>query len=98
MFNKRNLTKISLFIGLFSVALYMSYAFGLSWRGSALVTNTINIDISILNPIKTQILSFLGNDYGLMLYNIICLNLGWYVFVVFPCWVYHLIKGVLVNE
>lgn len=76
----------------------MSYAFGLSWRGSALVTNTINIDISILNPIKTQILGFLGNDYGLMLYNIICLNLGWYVFVVFPCWVYHLIKGVLVNE
>lgn len=98
MFNKRNLTKISLFIGLFSVALYMSYAFGLSWRGSALVTNTINIDISILNPIKTQIMNLLGNDYGLMLYNIICLNLGWYVFVVFPCWVYHLIKGVLVNE
>lgn len=98
MFNKKNLTKISLFIGLFSVALYMSYAFGLSWRGSDIVTNTINIDISILNPIKTQIMNLLGNDYGLMLFNIICLNIGWYFFVVFPVWLCNIIKEVIYRD
>ena len=98
MFNKKNLVKMSLFIGVLSVAFYMAYAFGLSWRGQPLITNVIDINITILSPIKTQILDFLGNDYGSLLYNIICLNLGWYIFVVFPCWVYHLIKGVLVYE
>lgn len=98
MFNKKNLVKMNLFIGLLSIAFYMSYVFGLSWRGSPLITSVINIDIAILNPIKTQVLSFLGNDYGLLIYNILCLNLGWYIFVVFPVWVYNLIKGVLTRE
>lgn len=98
MFNKKNLTKISFILGVISIIFYMAYAFGLSWRGSPLITNTINIDISILNPIKTQILNLLGNDYGLMLYNIVCLNLGWYFFVVFPVWLINLIKGVLYRD
>lgn len=98
MFNKRNLVKISFFIAIFSIALYMAYAFDLQWRGSPLVNNTIDINIAILSPIKTQILDLLGQDFGNLLFNVICLNLGWYMFVVFPVWLINLIKGVFFND
>ena len=98
MFTKSNFKKISYWLAILSIVLFLFGFFGVSFRGNLIVTNVININIPLLAPLKTIIVNLCGSDYGQLIYNIVCVNLVWYVVVGFPVWVYHLIKGVLVHD
>ena len=97
MFSKTNFKKISYWLAIMSIIIFLFGFFGISFRGDLIVTNVIDINIPILAPLKNIIVDFCGSDYGQLIYNIVCLNLVWYVVVGFPVWVYNLVKGVLVK-
>lgn len=94
MFNSKNLRKINLLFGALTIIIFIFGFFDIQWRGSSLINSVPNIEIQVFAPIKTIIVNLVGQDYGQLINNIICLNIIWYVIVVFPVWCWNLIKGV----
>lgn len=94
MFSKKYFTKISFIIGIVSVLVYMFAFFAVQWRGATLVNLAPNIEITALAPVKAILVGLVGNDFGQLFNNIICINIVWYVVVGFPVWCFHWIKEV----
>lgn len=92
MFTKSNFKKISFLIGALSIIIFMFQFFGVQWRGEALVTIAPNIELTALAPVKSLLVSLIGNDYGQLINNILCINIIWYVFVGFPVWLWYWVK------
>lgn len=95
MFSKNNIKKASYLFGALTIIIFLFGFFDIQWRGYSLVNNLPSIEIQLLQPIRTIILDFIGQDYTNLLMNIISLNLCWYVFVVFPIWCWHFVRGLL---
>ena len=93
MFNKRNLKKINLIFGVLTIIIFMFGFFDIQWRGSSLVNNLPNIDIMAFAPIKTLLINLIGNDYGVLISNVLQLNVIWYVFLVWPVWCWDFVRG-----
>lgn len=98
MFNKRNLTKINFIFGALSIIIFLFEFFNIQWRGQTLVNSMVDIDILAFAPIKTTLINLVGQEYGVLISNILQLNIVWYVFLVFPCWCWYFIRGCLINE
>lgn len=92
MFNAKNLRKISLIYGAITLIIFMFGFFDIQWRGASLINNMPNIEIQALAPIKTILVNLVGQDYGQLINNIVCLNLVWYIIVVFPVWCWNFVR------
>lgn len=93
MFNKNNLKKINFLFGLVTMLVFLFGFFNIQFQGATIVNNIPNIELTILNPIKSIIVDLVGTDYGQLITNILSLNIAWYVVVVFPVWCWYFIRG-----
>lgn len=95
MFNGKNLRKINLLVAGLSVLVFMFAFFDIQWRGATIVNTVPNIEITALAPVKAILVNLVGNQYGQLINNILCLNIVWYVIVVFPVWIWNWVREVI---
>lgn len=98
MFNKKNLRKMNFIIGALSIILVLLSMFDFQWRGASLVNAIPSVEISVLTPLKTEIVNLLGNDFGNSLFLILSINLAWYVCVVLPVYLFIFVKELIEIE
>lgn len=98
MFNKKNLRKMNFIIGSLSIIFVLLSMFDFQWRGSSLVNAIPSIEISVLTPLKIEIVNLLGNELGNSLFLILSINIAWYVCVVFPIYLFIFVKELISIE
>lgn len=98
MITQKKFKNITYIYMLLSIIISFILTFGVSWRGSPIITNTISFDIELLDPIKTIIIDTTNLDVGTFIYNIFVLNIIYYVFIVFPISLLIWLKGVFSHE
>lgn len=97
MFNEKNLRKLNLFVAIFSILICFSSYLGFRWwDGTTILSISLpELNITALNPIKSLLFDIIGYDLSIVFGNILCINIVWYMYVVFPVWCWSFVRRCL---